>query len=71
MAEFFVCLGIILTIKIIEWTCTFIKWSFIIAWKVMSLPFILIWRLIRSASDRRRINRANAAVAPKRIEKRI
>ena len=71
MAEFFVCLGIILTIKIIEWTCAFIKWSFIITWKVVSLPFILIWRLISSASDRRRINQANTAVASKRIEKHI
>ncbi len=69
MAEFFVCLGIILTIKIIEWMCAFIKWAFIIGWKLLSLPFILIWRLINSACDNHRIKQANAAVALKRIEK--
>lgn len=40
--EFFISIFILIVIKIFEWIFSLIKWSFKIAWWVVTLPFKLL-----------------------------
>ncbi len=45
--EFLVCIFFILITKIIEWTCRFIKWSFVTGFKILAFPVVFVWKVFK------------------------
>ena len=58
--EFLVCIFFILITKIIEWTCRFVKWSFVIGFKVLAFPVVFVWKVIKKTLEERQLEKSTA-----------
>ncbi len=58
--EFLVCIFFILFIKIIEWICRFIKWSFVIGFKILAFPVVFVWKVIKITLEERQLEKSTA-----------
>ncbi len=58
--EFLVCIFFILFIKIIEWICRFIKWSFVIGFKILAFPVVFVWKVIKITLEDRQLEKSTA-----------
>ena len=58
--EFLVCIFFILITKIIEWTCRFMKWSFVIGFKILAFPVVFVWKVIKITLEDRQIEKSTA-----------
>ena len=58
--EFLVCIFFILIVKIIEWTGRFVKWSFVIGFKVLAFPVVFVWKVIKITLEERQLDKSTA-----------
>ena len=58
--EFLVCIFFILITKIIEWTCRFIKWSFVTGFKILAFTVVFVWKMIKIPFEDRLLDKSTA-----------
>ncbi len=58
--EFLVCIFFLLIIKIIEWACRFMKWSFVIGFKILAFPVVFVWKVIKITLEERQLEKSIA-----------
>ena len=58
--EFLVCIFFILIVKIIEWTGRFVKWSFVIGFKILAFPIVFVWKMIKITFEDRQLDKSTA-----------
>ena len=58
--DFLVCIFFILFIKIIEWTCRFMKWSFVTGFKILAFPVVFVWKVIKITLEDRQLEKSTA-----------
>ena len=58
--EFLVCIFFILITKIIELVCRFMKWSFVIGFKILAFPVVFVWKMIKITFEERQLEKSTA-----------